>query len=136
MRASQAAIEQPSSVAPTTSAAPTKEGPSLLVAVAPSTAAPPPLSSGASSDDSPPEKSMELDYANDSMVLTPIQLATTLQIVPSSMEVAVATNVATPTAPEARTSGSSDTANTVLECWADIMSNKEAEALKMDEQAG
>ncbi|KAG5337585.1 hypothetical protein C0989_009270 [Termitomyces sp. Mn162] len=132
MRASQATAEEPSLAAPTMSAAPTEEVPLPSVAVALSTAAPPPSSSSMSSDDAPSEKSMELDYVNDSMMPIPIQPVMTPQVVPSSMEVAVATNIATPTTPEARTSGSSNMANTVLECWADIMSNEEAEASKMD----
>ncbi|KAG5349078.1 hypothetical protein C0989_006119 [Termitomyces sp. Mn162] len=118
------------------SAALTEEDPSLSVAVATFTANPPLSGSGASSDDALSEKSMELDYANNPMVPMPIQLATTLQVVPSAMEAVVATNIATPTAPEAGTSGSKDIANTVLEHWVDIVSNKEAKALKMDEQAG
>ncbi|KAG5353042.1 hypothetical protein C0989_010848 [Termitomyces sp. Mn162] len=130
MSASQAAAEEPSSVAPPTSAAPTEEGPSLPVAIATSI---PPLSSGASSEDAPTEESLELDYANDSALTTPVQLATTPQVVPSPMEVVVATNIATPTTPEAGSSGPSDMANAVLEHWVDIVSNKEAEALKMDE---
>ncbi|KAG5334148.1 hypothetical protein C0989_004289 [Termitomyces sp. Mn162] len=133
VRASQATARKPSLVAPTTSAAPTEEGPLLSVAVATSTANPPPSSSGASSNDTPSEKSMELEYANNSMVPTTIQPATTPQVTPSAMEAAVATNVATPTAPEARTSGSRDIANAILEYWTDIMSNKKAEASKIDE---
>ncbi|KAG5716349.1 hypothetical protein E4T56_gene8683 [Termitomyces sp. T112] len=130
------AAEEPSSVAPSASAAPTEEGPLLSVAVATSTAAPLPSSSGASSKDAPSEKSMELGYANDPMFPVPVQLVTTPQAVPSPTEVVVATTIATPTAPEAGANGSSDTANTVLEHWADIVSNDEAEASKMDEQAG
>ncbi|KAG5338613.1 hypothetical protein C0989_006812 [Termitomyces sp. Mn162] len=118
------------------SAAPTEEGLLLSVAVALSTATPPLSSSGASSDNAPLEKSMELDYVNDLAVPMPIQPATTPQVIHSSMEVAVATNVATPTTSEAGTSSSSDMANAISECWANIMSNKEVEASKMDEQAG
>ncbi|KAG5317874.1 hypothetical protein C0989_000470, partial [Termitomyces sp. Mn162] len=66
----------------------------------------------------------------------PAQPATTPQVVPSHTEAVVATNIVIPTASEAGVSGSNDMANTVLECWADIMSNKEAEALKMNKQAG
>ncbi|KAG5350150.1 hypothetical protein C0989_012482, partial [Termitomyces sp. Mn162] len=65
-----------------------------------------------------------------------VQLTATPQVAPSPMEAVVATNVTTPTAPEAGSSGPSDMANAVLEHWVDIMSNEEAEALKMDEQAG
>ncbi|KAG5730761.1 hypothetical protein E4T56_gene3490 [Termitomyces sp. T112] len=134
MKASQAATEEPSSAATTKSAAPTEEGPSSSsVAVAKSTAATPLLSSGASSEHAPTEESMELDYVNDSALTTPVPPATTPQVVPSPMEVAVATKVATPTTPEAGTSGSSNTANTVSEHWVDIVSNKEVEASKMDE---
>ncbi|KAG5338854.1 hypothetical protein C0989_005824 [Termitomyces sp. Mn162] len=113
-----------SSVAPSTSAAPTEEGPLSSVAAATSI---PPSSSGVSLEDAPSEKSMELDYANNS---------TLTMLVLSPAEVVVATDVTTPTAPEAGSSGPSDTANAVLECWTDIVSNKEAEASKMDEQAG
>ncbi|KNZ81572.1 hypothetical protein J132_11391 [Termitomyces sp. J132] len=133
MRASQAATEEPSSAATTKSAAPTEEGPSLSVAVAKSTAATPLLSSGTSSEHAPTEESMELDYVNDSALTTPVPPATTPQVVPSPMKVAVATNVATPTTPEAGTSGSSNTANTVSEHWVDIVSNEKVEASKMDE---
>ncbi|KAG5334841.1 hypothetical protein C0989_002807 [Termitomyces sp. Mn162] len=127
--------EEPSSVAPTASAAPPEEGPLLSVAVAKSTTATPPLSSGASSEHAPIEVSMELDYANKSVLTTLVPPAMTPQIVPSPIEVAVVTNVVTPTASEAGTNGSSDMVNAVLEHWADIVSNKEAEASKMDEQA-
>ncbi|KAG5335748.1 hypothetical protein C0989_000471 [Termitomyces sp. Mn162] len=133
MRASQATAEEPSSAAPTASAVPTEDGPLSSAAVAPSTATPPSLSFGASSDDAPSEKSMELDYIDDSTVPMPIQPAMTLQVVPSFMEAAVATKVASPTTPEAGTSSSSKTANAVSEHWADIVSNEEAEASKMDE---
>ncbi|KNZ79501.1 hypothetical protein J132_09569 [Termitomyces sp. J132] len=133
MRASQATAEEPSSVAPTAGAAPTEEGPSLSVAVAKSTATTPPLGSGVSLEHAPTEESMQLDYADNSALTTPVPPAMTPQVVPSPTEVAVVTNIATPTAPEAGTSGSSDTANAVSEHWADIVSNKEAEASKMDE---
>ncbi|KAG5338555.1 hypothetical protein C0989_007059 [Termitomyces sp. Mn162] len=133
VRASQATAEEPSSVAPPASAAPTEEGPLLLVVAATST---PPLSSGVSSEDTLIEESMELDYTDNSTLTMPVQPATTPQVIPSPMEAAVATNVATPTTFEAGTSGSSNMANAVSEHWADIMSNKEAEALKIDEQVG
>ncbi|KAG5338034.1 hypothetical protein J132_09731 [Termitomyces sp. J132] len=117
-------------MAPPASAAPTEDGPLSSVVAATST---PPLSSGAFSEDAPTEKSMEFDYADNSTLTMPVQPAMTPQVVPSPIEVTVATNVATPTTPEAGTSGSSDMANAVLENWVDIKSNKEAEALKMDE---
>ncbi|KAG5330269.1 hypothetical protein C0989_009033, partial [Termitomyces sp. Mn162] len=125
-----ATAQEPSSVAPPASAAPTEEGPSLLATSIPLS------SSSASSEDALSENSMDLNYADNSMLTTPVQLAMTPQVIPSPMEVVVATNIATLTASEAGSSGSSDMANAVLECWADIGSNKEAEASKMDEQAG
>ncbi|KNZ72256.1 hypothetical protein J132_04048 [Termitomyces sp. J132] len=133
MSASQAAAKELSSVAPPISAAPTEEGPLLSVAAATSI---PLLSSGVSSEDTPTEESMELDYADNSALTMPVQLAMTPQVVPSPTEAVVATNITTPTTPEAGSSGLSDMANAVLEHWADIMSNKEAEASKMDKQAG
>ncbi|KAG5336990.1 hypothetical protein C0989_011293 [Termitomyces sp. Mn162] len=136
MRASQAATKEHSSAAPTISAAPTEEGPLSSVAVAKSTTATLLLSSGASLEHTPTEKSMELDYANNSTLTTPVPPAMTPQVIPSPMEAAVMTNVATPTTPEAGTSSSSFMANTVSEHWADIVSNKEKEASKMDEQVG
>ncbi|KAG5342444.1 hypothetical protein C0989_001508 [Termitomyces sp. Mn162] len=114
------------------SAAPTEEGPLLSVAATTSIS---PLSSSASSENALSEKSMDLDYANNSALTMPVQPAMTPQVIPSPMEVVVATNVATPTAPEAGFSSPSDMANTVLEYWANIVSNKEAEASKMDKQA-
>ncbi|KAG5351551.1 hypothetical protein C0989_005992 [Termitomyces sp. Mn162] len=130
VRASLAATEEPSSVAPSASDAPTEEGPLSSVAA---TTTNPALSSSVSSEDAPAEESMELDYVDNSALTINAQLAMTPQVVSSLTEVVVATNVTTPTAPEAGTSGSSDTANAVLEHWADIMSSKEAEASKMDE---
>ncbi|KAG5351360.1 hypothetical protein C0989_006876 [Termitomyces sp. Mn162] len=130
VRAALAQAEEPFSMDPPASAAPTKEGPSLSVASATTN---PATSSGASSQDAPTEESMKLDYTNNSSVLTNSQLATTPQVVSSSSDAAIATNIATLTAPEAGSSGSIDTANTVSECLADIVSNKEVEALKMDE---
>ncbi|KAG5334172.1 hypothetical protein C0989_004195 [Termitomyces sp. Mn162] len=115
------------------SAAPTKEGPLLSAAV---TTSIPPLSSSVSSEDALTEESMELDYADNSTLTMPVQLVTTPQVFPSSTEVVVATNIVTPTTPEAGFSGPIGMANAVSECWADIVSNKGAEALKMDEQAG
>ncbi|KAG5340200.1 hypothetical protein C0989_002602 [Termitomyces sp. Mn162] len=91
------------------------------------------MSSAASSQDAPMEESMELDYANDSLALTNPYPETTPQVVLSPLDAAIATNVANLAIPEARLSGSSDTANAVLECWADIVSNKKAAALKMNE---
>ncbi|KAG5348966.1 hypothetical protein C0989_006836 [Termitomyces sp. Mn162] len=113
VRAALAPAEEPVPVALSTSAAPTKEGPLLLVASATTN---PASSSGASSEDTPSKKSIELDYINNSALTTNAQLAMTLQVVPSPMEVVVATNIATPTASEARSSGPSDIANAVLEC--------------------
>ncbi|KAG5351117.1 hypothetical protein C0989_007892 [Termitomyces sp. Mn162] len=129
MSASQAAAKKLSSVAPPTSAAPTEESSLLSMAVATSI---PPLSSSASLEDTPIEESMELDYTNNSALTIPVQPAMTPQVVLSPTEAVVATNVTTSTAPKAESSHPSDMANAVLECWADIMSNKEAEALKMD----
>ncbi|KAG5352622.1 hypothetical protein C0989_001445 [Termitomyces sp. Mn162] len=133
MSASQAAAKELSSVAPPISAAPTEEGPLLSVAAAISI---PLSSSGVSSEDTLSEESMELDYADDSALTMPVQLAMTPQVVPSPTEAVVATNITTPTTPEAGSSGLSDMANAILEHWANIMSNKEAEASKMDKQAG
>ncbi|KAG5352521.1 hypothetical protein C0989_001955 [Termitomyces sp. Mn162] len=128
-----AATQEPLPVAPSVSAAPTEEGPLLLVAVTTTNLA---SSSGASSEDAPAEESIELDYVNHSALTMDAQPAMTPQVILSLMEAVVATNVATLTAPEARTSGSSDMANAVSECWADIVSSKEAEASKMEKQAG
>ncbi|KAG5719174.1 hypothetical protein E4T56_gene11829 [Termitomyces sp. T112] len=83
--------------------------------------------------DAPSEESMELDYANNLAVRTSVQPVTSSPVVPSPSDAAVATNIATLAAPETVSNGSSDTANAVSECWADIMSNKEAVASKMDE---
>ncbi|KAG5338670.1 hypothetical protein C0989_006675 [Termitomyces sp. Mn162] len=113
--------------------APTEEGPLSSVAVATST---PPSSSGAFSEDAPTEESMELDYADNSVLATLVQPAMTPQVVLSPIEAVVVTNITASTTPEAGSSGSSDMADTVLECWVDIMRNEEAGALKMDEQAG
>ncbi|KAG5335713.1 hypothetical protein C0989_000573 [Termitomyces sp. Mn162] len=84
----------------------------------------------------PSEESIELDYVNNSALTMDAQPAMTLQVVPSPMEVVLVTNITTPAAPEAGTSGPNDTANAVFEHWADIMSSKEAEAWEMDKQAG
>ncbi|KAG5350581.1 hypothetical protein C0989_010283 [Termitomyces sp. Mn162] len=104
--------EVPMSAAPSVSAAPTEKGPLSSVALATTN---PALSSGAFSEDAPSEESMELDYINNSALTTDAQLAMTSQVVPSPMEAVVATNITTPTAPEAKTSGSSNTVNAVLE---------------------
>ncbi|KAG5351949.1 hypothetical protein C0989_004401 [Termitomyces sp. Mn162] len=93
------------------------------------------MSSSVSSQDAPTEESMELDYADNSLAPTNPQLAMTPQVIPSPSDAAIVTNIATPTAPEAGSSGSIDTANAVSECWADIMSNEEVAASKMDEWA-
>ncbi|KAG5338690.1 hypothetical protein C0989_006585 [Termitomyces sp. Mn162] len=132
LSALQATTKEPSSVVPPASAAPTEEGPLLSVAAATSISL---SSSGMSSEDAPMEESMELD-ANNSALTTPVQPAMTPQVISSLTEAVVATNIATPITPGTGSSGPSDTTNTVLECWADIVSSKEAEALKMDEQAG
>ncbi|KAG5339491.1 hypothetical protein C0989_004007 [Termitomyces sp. Mn162] len=115
VRASQATIEESSSAAPTASAAPPEEGPSSSVAVAKSTATTLLSSSGASLKHTLIEESMELDYADKFALTTLVLSAMTPQVFPSPMEAAVVTNVATPTTPEAGTSGSSDMANTVSE---------------------
>ncbi|KAG5350374.1 hypothetical protein C0989_011314 [Termitomyces sp. Mn162] len=124
--------EEPLSVAPPTNAAPTEEEPLSSVALATTN---PATSSGISSEDAPSEESMELDYINDSVLTTSIQPAMASLVVLSPTDTAVVTNVATPTASEAGSSGPSNTANAVLKCWADIVRNKEAAASKMDEQA-
>ncbi|KAG5334190.1 hypothetical protein C0989_004135 [Termitomyces sp. Mn162] len=123
--------EEPFSMDPPTSAALIEEGPSLSVAIA---ATDPAMSSGASSQNTPAE-SMELDYANDSVASTNSQLEATPSVVPSPSDAAVATNIATPAAPKPGSGGSIDTALAVSECWADIVSNEEAAASKMDEWA-
>ncbi|KNZ77544.1 hypothetical protein J132_05169 [Termitomyces sp. J132] len=130
VRASLATAEEPSSVAPFVSAAPTEEGPLLSVAA---TTINPALSSSVSSKDTPTEESMELNYVNNSALTMDAQPATTPQVIPSPIEAVVATDIATLTAPEA--GGSSDMANAVLEHWVDIVSSKETEASKMDKQA-
>ncbi|KAG5720075.1 hypothetical protein E4T56_gene8749 [Termitomyces sp. T112] len=58
-----------------------------------------------------------------------------MPVIPSASEVVVATNIATPTAPEAGSSGSNNMAHAILEHWADIVSDKKDAALKLDEQA-
>ncbi|KAG5716508.1 hypothetical protein E4T56_gene16171 [Termitomyces sp. T112] len=133
VRASLAAAEEPLWVATSASAAPTEEGPLSSVAATTTNSA---LSSGASLENAPAEESMEFNYVDDSALTMNAQPVTTPPVVPSPREVVVVTNITTPTAPEAGTSGSSDTANAVLECWADIVSSKEVEASKMGKQAG
>ncbi|KAG5337025.1 hypothetical protein C0989_011127 [Termitomyces sp. Mn162] len=128
-----AQVEEPFSVAPPPSAAPTKEGPSSSVALATTNLA---ASSIASSQDVPTEESMELDYADNFLVPTNPHPETTPQVVPSPLDMAIVNNIATPAIPEAGPSGSIDTANAVLEHWVDIMSNEAAAALRMDEQVG
>ncbi|KAG5333927.1 hypothetical protein C0989_004638 [Termitomyces sp. Mn162] len=125
VRASLAKVEEPFSVVPLLSAAPTEKGPSLSVVLATTN---PAMSSIASSQDTPTDKSMELDYANDSLAPTNSHPATIPQVIPSPLDVTIATNIATLATFEAGSSGSNDMANTVSECWADIMSNKEAVA--------
>ncbi|KAG5349044.1 hypothetical protein C0989_006418 [Termitomyces sp. Mn162] len=132
VRAALVQAEEPFSMDPPMSAAPTEEGPSLSVALATTN---PAMSSGASLQNAPTEESMELDYANDSLAPMNPQPVMTPQVILSLSDAAVAANVTTPTAPEARSSGSIDMANAVSECWADIVSNEEAEASKMDEHA-
>ncbi|KNZ79062.1 hypothetical protein J132_04762 [Termitomyces sp. J132] len=130
VRAALVPPEELLSMALSTSVALTEEGLLLSVALATTN---PATSSGASSDDAPSEESMELDYANNLAVPTSVQPVTTSPVVPSPSDADVATNIATLAAPETVSNGSSDTANAVSECWADIMSNKEAAASKMDE---
>ncbi|KNZ77541.1 hypothetical protein J132_05166 [Termitomyces sp. J132] len=96
VRATLAQVEEPSSMDPPVSAAPTKEGLSLSVATA---ATNPATSSGASSQNAPTKESMELDYAK-SLVPTNPQPEATPPVILSPSDVAIATNVATPTAPE------------------------------------
>ncbi|KAG5340733.1 hypothetical protein C0989_000512 [Termitomyces sp. Mn162] len=98
VRASFAQAEEPFSMDPPTSAAPTEEGPSLSVAMA---ATNPATSSGASSQNTPTEESIELDYANHSVVPMTSQPDATPSVVPSPSDAAVVTNIATPAAPEA-----------------------------------
>ncbi|KAG5352683.1 hypothetical protein C0989_001147 [Termitomyces sp. Mn162] len=117
-------------MAPPTSKAPTEEGPLLSVAEATIN---PAIGSGASLDNTPTEESMELDYANDSALPTSVQPAMTSSVISSPLDAAVVTNIATPATTETVSNGSSDTANAVSEHWADIVSNKEAVASKMDE---
>ncbi|KAG5333477.1 hypothetical protein C0989_005769 [Termitomyces sp. Mn162] len=74
VRAALAQVEEPLSVDPPMSAAPTKEGPSLSVALATTNSA---MSSGISFQDAPTEESMELDYTDASLAPTNPQLATT-----------------------------------------------------------
>ncbi|KAG5351688.1 hypothetical protein C0989_005282 [Termitomyces sp. Mn162] len=121
VRATLAQVEELASMDPFMSAAPTEEGPSLSVALSTTNHA---TSSSVSSQNAPTEESMEQDYTNDSLAPTNAQPVMTTQVIPSPSDAAIATNIATPSAPKARSSGSSDTANTVSECWADIMSNK------------
>ncbi|KAG5334674.1 hypothetical protein C0989_003182 [Termitomyces sp. Mn162] len=133
VRASFAEVEEPFFMVPPPIAVPTEEGPSLSVASATTN---PAASSITSSQNAPTEESIKLDYANNSLVPTNFHLTMTPQVVPSPSDVAIVTNAATLATPEAESSGSIDMANATLKCWADIMSNKEAAALKMDEQAG
>ncbi|KAG5333591.1 hypothetical protein C0989_005264 [Termitomyces sp. Mn162] len=113
VRASLAEVEEPFSVVPPPSAAPTEEGPSLSVASATIDSA---ASSIASSQDTSTEESIKLDYAYDSSAFANVPPEMTPQVVPSPSDVAVAINIATPAIPEAGLSGSIDTANAVLEC--------------------
>ncbi|KAG5338969.1 hypothetical protein C0989_005468 [Termitomyces sp. Mn162] len=113
VRAVLAQVEEPFFVDSSTNAAPTKEGPSLSVAMATTDCT---TSSGASSQNAPTEESMELDYTDDSVVPTNPQPEVTPPVIPSPLDAAVTTNVATPAAPEAGSSGSIDMANTILEC--------------------
>ncbi|KAG5352085.1 hypothetical protein C0989_003884 [Termitomyces sp. Mn162] len=126
------ATVEPSAMVSAVSAALTEARPLSLVAAATTN---PESSSGASSEDAPLEESMELDYTDDSALTMPVQPVTTMPVIPSTLEVVVATNIATPTAPEAGSSGSNNTDNAVLEHWEDIMSNKEAAASKIDKWA-
>ncbi|KAG5718377.1 hypothetical protein E4T56_gene8308 [Termitomyces sp. T112] len=131
--ASLAEAEELFSVVYPPSAAPTEEGPSSSVVLATTN---PATSSSASSQDAPTEKSMELDYTNNSLAPTNLHPEMTPQVIPSPSKVAVVTNIATLAAPEAGSSGSINMANAVLECWADIVSSEEVVALKMLKQAG
>ncbi|KAG5349029.1 hypothetical protein C0989_006495, partial [Termitomyces sp. Mn162] len=133
VRASLAGAKEPSSVVPPLSAAPTKEEPSLSVALATTD---PAVRSAASSQDALMEESMALDYADNSSALTNSSSEMTLQVVSSPSNMAVTTDVASPAIPEAGPSGSIDIANAVSECWVDIVSNKEVVASKMDEWVG
>ncbi|KAG5348879.1 hypothetical protein C0989_007453 [Termitomyces sp. Mn162] len=109
---SLAEVEEPFSMAPPPSAAPTEEGPSASMVLAATHSA---VSSDASSWDTPTEESMELDYADNSLVSTSPSPEMTPQVVSGPSDMAVATNIATPAIPEAGPSGSSDMANAVLE---------------------
>ncbi|KAG5342373.1 hypothetical protein C0989_002846 [Termitomyces sp. Mn162] len=131
--ASLAEAEELFSVVYPPSAAPTEEGPSSSVVLATTN---PATSSSASSQDAPTEKSIELDYTNNSLAPTNLHPEMTPQVIPSPSKVAVVTNIATLAAPEAGSSGSINMANAVLECWADIVSSEEVVALKMLKQAG
>ncbi|KAG5335702.1 hypothetical protein C0989_000614 [Termitomyces sp. Mn162] len=111
VRAMLAQVEEPFFVDPPISAAPTEERPSSSVAIATTD---PATSSGASSQNASAEEFMELDYTDNSVEPTNHHSEATSPVVPSLLDVAIVTNIATPTALEAGSSGSIDRANSVL----------------------
>ncbi|KAG5726016.1 hypothetical protein E4T56_gene1655 [Termitomyces sp. T112] len=123
---------EPFSVAPPLRTTTTKVG---LVATVVSATPGPTATSGASSWDMPMEESMALDYVDEPSAPMEASPETTSPVVPGPSKATVATNIATSIVLKVGTSGSSDTANAVLECWVDIVSSKEAASLQMDEQA-
>ncbi|KAG5352087.1 hypothetical protein C0989_003886 [Termitomyces sp. Mn162] len=130
---SLAAAEEPFSGSPQPSSAPTEAEPSLsTIVTSPSPSATPVMSS----KDATIEESIKLNYINELSTLTTASPETSDLIILGSSDAAVATNITTSIAPEARTSGSSDMTNNVSECWADIMSNEEVLSLQMDKKAG
>ncbi|KAG5338517.1 hypothetical protein C0989_007221 [Termitomyces sp. Mn162] len=92
--------------------------------------------SNVSFQDAPTVESMELDYTNGTLVPTELCLEMTSPVIPGPLEMTVVTNIATSIICEAETSSSSDTANAVSECLADIMNSKEAISSQMDEHVG
>ncbi|KAG5352086.1 hypothetical protein C0989_003885 [Termitomyces sp. Mn162] len=114
-----------------TGRAPTEAGMLLIVVEATSGPSANPVTS---SEDVATEESMELDYVNEPYAPTNASPEMPDPVIPSPLDTSVATNIATPIAPKAGTSSSSDTTNVVLEHWANIVSSKEASSSQMDEQ--
>ncbi|KAG5349900.1 hypothetical protein C0989_001354 [Termitomyces sp. Mn162] len=131
--ATLAEAEEPSSSSPSTGAAPTEAG-SLSVVVGATSG--PSANLVVSSKDVTTDEFMKLDYVNE--LYTPINANPELTdpIIPDPSDTSVATNIATPIASEAGTSGSSDTTNIVSEGWADIVSSKEASSSHRDKWVG
>ncbi|KAG5725031.1 hypothetical protein E4T56_gene12418 [Termitomyces sp. T112] len=125
VNASLAAAEEPFSGSTQTNAAPTETVPSSLAeATSPSQSA------------APVASSQDLDNHDKSSALTSASSEMTNPIIAGPSDVAVATDITTLIAPEARTSSSGDTTNIVVKHWADIVSNKEVSSLQMDKWAG